>query len=251
MRKLHLLAAGLTLVAAALAQAATINVAVAANLQYTFDDLAKAYKAETGQDVVPSYGASGKFFAQIRNGAPFHVFLSADADYPKKLDADKQTLEPSKVYAYGALVLWTLKDLDLNQWEKLVREPGIERIAVANPETAPYGRAAVQALQHFKLADATRHKLVFGESIGQTNQFIATRAADLGFTAKSVVISNEMQGKGTWLEIPASAYEPIAQRAALLKYSNDHDTADAKRFYQFLFSPKAQDIFKQAGYKLP
>ncbi|WP_432721240.1 molybdate ABC transporter substrate-binding protein [Jeongeupia wiesaeckerbachi] len=251
MRMLRLLAVGLAFAATAPAWAAPINVAVAANLQYTFDDLAKAYKAETGLEVNPSYGASGKFFAQIRNGAPFHVFLSADADYPKKLDADQQTLEPSRVYAHGALVLWTLKDLDLKQWEKLVREPGIERIAIANPETAPYGRAAVQALTHYKLAEATHAKLVFGESIGQTNQFIATRAADLGFTAKSVVISNEMQGKGRWLEIPPTAYEPIAQRAALLKYSNDHDTADAKRFYQFLFSPKAQEIFKQAGYKLP
>ncbi|GHD57062.1 molybdate ABC transporter substrate-binding protein [Jeongeupia chitinilytica] len=251
MRSLRFLFAGLAFAALSPAWAAPINVAVAANLQYTFDDLARAYKAETGLDVNPSYGASGKFFAQIGNGAPFHVFLSADANYPQKLDAAGLTLEPSKVYAHGALVLWTLKDLDLKQWDKLVREPGIERIAVANPETAPYGRAAVQTLAHFKLTEATHSKLVFGESIGQTNQFISTRAADLGFTAKSVVLSTEMQGKGRWLELPAAAYEPIAQRAALLKYSADHDTADAKRFYQFLFSPKAQDIFKQAGYKLP
>lgn len=230
--------------------AETVNVAVAANLQYAFDDVAAAFKQDTGIDVKASYGASGKFATQIQNGAPFDVFLSADMDYPEKLQQAGFTLNAPKPYAYGTLVLWTAKgDLDLKNWQKLLASPTIGKVAVANPKTAPYGREAVRALAHYQIEQAVTPKLVYGESIGQTNQFIQTQAADIGFTAKSVVLAPEVKNVGKWVEVPKNAYQPIAQGAVLLKQAEK--TAAAKRFYDYLYSAKARTIFSKFGYQLP
>ena len=234
-----------------LSQAGPLNVAVAANVQYAFDDLATAFKQESGIELKPVYGSSGKFAAQIASGAPFHVFLSADMDYPEKLAKDGLTLGAPKPYALGSLVVWTMRDLPVDNWRTLVKDAAIAKVAVANPQLAPYGREAVKALDYYKLKDAVQPKLVFGESVSQTNQFISTGAVDLGFTAKSVVVSQELRSKGRWVEVPREAYEPIAQGAVLLKYAQDHDAADAKRFYDFLYAGKARAIFEKNGYRLP
>jgi molybdate transport system substrate-binding protein len=229
----------------------TVTVAVAANVQYVFEELKVEFKKETGHDLQPSINASGKFAAQISNGAPFDVFLSADMEFPEKLYKDGFAVTAPKPYAYGALVLWTLKDIDLAKWQAELAKPGVDKIAVANPKTAPYGREAMRALAYYKLDETLKSKLVFGESISQTNQYIHSRAADAGFTAKSVVLAAEMQGQGKWIEVPRAAYEPIAQGAVLLKHGKESNPKAAQQFYDFIYSAKARAIFERYGYLLP
>jgi len=226
-----------------------ITVAVAANMQYTMEALkAEFNKADKTQiDVV--LGASGKLTQQIMQGAPFDIFVSADTAFPKRLSDSNFTTQPPKVYAQGLLVLWSAKDdvqpkADL----KLLLNDNIQHIAIANPKTAPYGAAAEFILKKYNLYDKVASKLVTGESISQTSQYIATQAADIGFTAKSIVISDEMKGKGKWVELNRSDYPPIKQAAALLKYSQQNNADEAKKFYDFLFSSQAKTIYKSFGY---
>ena len=129
--------------------------------------------------------------------------------------------------------------------------PASRKIALANPELAPYGREAVNALKFYKLYDQLQKKLVLGESISQANQFITTGAADIGFTAKSVVLAPNMKDKGKWVEVDPQSYEPIAQGAVVLRYAEQDHSKEAHEFYDFLFSAPAQEIFKKYGYKLP
>ena len=205
-QRLHHLLICLLLAVFPPAFADTITVAVAANVQYAFDDLHAEFKKETGHDLKPIYNSSGKFTAQIMNGAPFDVFLSADTEFPEKLHRDGFTTAAPRIYAYGALVLWTMKDLDLNKWQSVLSSTAVEKIAIANPKTAPYGRETIRALHYLTLDEALKSKFVFGESISQTNQYIHSRAADVGFTAKSVVVSPEMKGQGKWIELPKGSY---------------------------------------------
>lgn len=231
--------------------AGTLTVAVAANVQYAFDDLAMAFKKSTGHDIKPVYNSSGKFAAQIMNGAPFDVFLSADMEYPEKLHKEGSAAAPPKVYAYGTLVLWTMTDLDLNKWQDTLASAAVKKIAIANPKTAPYGRETMRMLAHFKLDGVLQSKLVFGESISQTNQYIHSRSVDAGFTAKSVVLAPEMKGQGKWIELPADAYQPIAQGIVVLKHGTQHNPRLAQQFHDFILSPVARTILERHGYRLP
>ncbi|MGH8808826.1 MAG: molybdate ABC transporter substrate-binding protein [Noviherbaspirillum sp.] len=251
MNRLAPLFAALLLFLSQHALAETLTVAVAANVQYAFDDLQAEFKKETGHDLKPVYNSSGKFTAQIMNGAPFDVFLSADMEYPDKLHKEGFAVAAPKVYAYGALVLWTLKDLDLGKWQSALSGPAVEKIAVANPKTAPYGRETIKALAHFKLDQALQAKMVFGESISQTNQYIHSKAADAGFTAKSVVVSPEMKGQGKWIELPKESYQPIAQGIVVLKHGQQNNAKLAQQFHDFVLSPKARAILERYGYLLP
>ncbi|WP_019140025.1 molybdate ABC transporter substrate-binding protein [Noviherbaspirillum massiliense] len=231
--------------------AASLTVAVSANMQYVFRDLQDAFKKESGHELRPAYNSSGKFAAQILNGAPFDVFLSADMEFPEKLHQAGLATSPPKVYAYGTLVLWTMKDLDLRNWQGLLSSPAVGKIALPNPKTAPYGREAVKALDRLRLAEALRPKLVYAESIAQTNQYIHSGVADAGFTAKSVVLSPEMRGQGKWIELPRDSYQPIAQGAVILKHGEQMQADSARQFYEFLFSGTARAIFARYGYALP
>lgn len=243
--------ATLLLVLPASAIAGVLTVAVAANVQYAFDDLAAAFKKDTGHDVKPVYNSSGKFTAQIMNGAPFDVFLSADMEYPQKLYKEGFAVAPPKVYAYGTLVLWTLKDLDLSRWQSVLAGPTVSKIAVANPKTAPYGREAVRALVQFKLDTVLQSKLVFGESVSQTNQYIHSRTADAGFTAKSVVLAPEMRGQGKWVELPSDAYQPIAQGIVVLRHGKETNAQVAQQFHDYVLSAPSRAILERHGYRLP
>jgi molybdate transport system substrate-binding protein len=247
----RLLFLAILLAMASPAGADTLTVAVAANVQYAFDDIQAAFKRETGHDIKPVYNSSGKFTAQIMNGAPFDVFLSADMDYPEKLHKEGYAIAAPAIYAYGALVLWTLKDLDLNQWQATLAGPAVNRIAVANPKTAPYGRETMKALAFFKLDGALKDKLVFGESIAQTNQYIHSKAADAGFTAKSVVLSPEMKNEGKWIDLPKSSYQPIAQGVVVLKHGRQNHPEAARQFRDFVLSPASRAILERYGYLLP
>jgi molybdate transport system substrate-binding protein len=226
-----------------------ITVAVAANMQYTIQELIAEYNKTDKTKIDVVLGASGKLTQQIQNGAPFHIFISADKEFPQKLADIKLTLEAPKVYAQGMLVLWSVKpNLQPAKDLKLLLGSNIKNIAIANPKTAPYGTAAEAILKKYGLYDKVAAKLVTGESISQTSQFIATQNADIGFTAKSIVISKEMQGKGKWVELNTQHYPPIEQSAALLQHAKQNNEAAARKFYNFLYSAKAKAIYNKFGY---
>lgn len=232
-------------------RAETLTVAVAANVKYAFAELAQTYQRETGVDVEASYGASGSLAAQIRNGAPFDLFLSANMKYPQTLYDEKLAADAPRVYVYGVLVLWTMNPLDLKQGLPVLGGPAVSKIAVANPKLAPYGVEAIKALKHFKLYDQLAPKLVYGESISQVSQYILSGAADIGITAKSVVLAPSLQGKGRWVDVPADSYQPIAQGMVILKHGEAAHAKAVQRFVAFLASPAARAIFKKFGYRLP
>jgi molybdate transport system substrate-binding protein len=231
--------------------AADITVAAAANMQYPLQDLQAEFTKETGIGVKDVIGASGKLTAQAENGAPFDVFLSADMKYPARLYKDGFSVDAPKVYANGVLVLWTMKGIGLTGGINVLSTSVVQKIAMANPQVAPYGREAVNALKFYKLYGSLQKELVLGESISQTNQFITTGAADIGFTAESVVLSPNMKGKGQWVAVDPKSYKPIAQGVVVLKYGKANHAQEADAFYHFLFSPAARAILKNYGYNLP
>lgn len=226
-----------------------ITVAVAANMQYTMQELIAEFNKTDKTKIDVVLGASGKLTQQIQNGAPFDIFISADKEFPQKLANNKLTLEAPKVYAQGLLVLWSVKqNIQPANDLKLLLGSNIKNIAIANTKTAPYGSAAEAILKKYGLYDKVSSKLVTGESISQTSQFIATQNADIGFTAKSIVISKEMQGKGKWVELNSQHYPPIEQSAALLQHAKQNNEAAARKFYNFLYSAKAKAIYNKFGY---
>lgn len=231
--------------------AETLTVAVAPNVKFAFDDLQAEFKKESGIDIKPVFAASGALTAQIVNGAPFDVFVSADMGFPEEVFKSGFATAPPRLYASGILVLWTAKDFDLSNWKSLLADKRVEKIAVPNPKTAPYGREAMKLLTSLKLDETLKSKLVFAESISQSATYVQTRVVDVGFNAKSVAASKGMQGKGKWVEIREAPVEPIAQGAVILKHGQENAPAAAKKFFDFLFSPKARAIFAAHGYLLP
>lgn len=231
--------------------AEALTVAVASNVKYAFDDLALAFTQESGIQIKPVFSSSGKLTAQIKSGAPYDVFLSADMDYPAILFKDGQATSPPKVYANGALVLWTAKDVDLSKGVAGLADSSFKKIAIASPKLAPYGREAIKALDFYKVRAVVEPKLVYGESISQVNQYIDTKSVEVGFTAKSVVLSPELQGKGKWVEVPNESYAPIAQGLVILRHGSENNGEAARKFYGFMFSSIAQAILTKYGYKLP
>lgn len=244
-------AAVLLLLSGALANAAPLTVAVAANVKYAFDELAAEFKKDSGLEVLGVFGSTGKITAQVKGGAPFDVLVAADTKYPEALYKDGFAVSKPRVYAYGVLVLWTTKDLDLSKGLPLLADAQVQKIAIANPQVAPYGKAAMQALGYAKLDKVVKPKLVYGESITQTTQFVDSGAADIGFIAKSVVQAPGKAGKGKWVEAPKGSYEPIAQAVVVLKHGEETQSEGARRFVDFLFTPKARAIFEKYGYVLP
>ena len=219
-------------------------IAAAANLQFAMGEIVQSFEEKTGQVCDLVIGASGQLTTQLMEGAPYDVFLSADVKYPKTLYEAGLTIQAPSTYAYGQLVMWSLESIpgSIRQLDPYQ----IRHIAIANPLNAPYGAAAVEALKYFDVYEALEEKLVFGENISQTNHFILSRAATLGFTAKSVVLSPRMKTEGTWIDVDSAGYRPIAQGAVVMKNSKKLDLAE--QFFQFLFSEQAQEIFHQYGY---
>ncbi len=229
-------------------QAPKLVIATAANMQFAMEELVAVFSAKTQLSCETVVGSSGKLTAQIQAGAPFDVFVSADLRYPERLHQAGLTTGPTQVYAYGQLVLWSLAADVVPQLDELT-SPETKHIAVANPQTAPYGQAAQEVLQKTGLLDNVQQKLVFGESIAQTNQFIISGAAESGFTALSVVQSDAMQGQGKWQIISPALYQPIAQGVVIL--SSDKPKAAAEAFVRFLLSPEAKVILDKFGYLPP
>jgi molybdate transport system substrate-binding protein len=229
----------------------SLTVAVAANMSYAFDELKAEFSRQTGIEIQPVISSSGKISTQVQHGAPFDVFLSADTQYPETLHRQGLTASEPRIYAYGVLVLWTNSSADVSGGLAVLIDSSIHKVAIANPEVAPYGREAVRAMTRAGVYDAVVPKLVFGESIAQATHFIETGAADIGFTARSVVDAPAMRGKGRWVEVPADSYEPIAQAAVVLQHGKEHNADAAQRFFDFLFSEPARQILARFGYRLP
>ncbi|HEX3730465.1 MAG TPA: molybdate ABC transporter substrate-binding protein [Opitutaceae bacterium] len=240
------------LAASAAFGAERVSVAAAANLTYVLDSLDAAFvRAHPELEIAPTLGSSGNLLAQISNGAPFDVFLSADMDFPRKLIAAGGADAPSlRVFAIGKLALWTTQGgVDVSSVESAVRSGQVRKLAIANPKTAPYGRAAMEALAKLGLTDAAQPKIVTGENITQTAQFVSTGNADAGFVALSLLLAPQLKGQGRWIEVPASLYSPIEQGAVLTRRGADR--AAARLYLDFLAGPEARAIFEKFGYALP
>ncbi|MEN7551731.1 molybdate ABC transporter substrate-binding protein [Rapidithrix thailandica] len=230
-------------------EAHPIVIATAANMQFAMQELTGQFTKSTGIDCEVVISSSGKLTAQIKEGAPYDVFVSANRKYPDELYKSGLAREPTKIYAYGKLVLWSMFKEITPSVESLSSEM-IEHIALANPKTAPYGVAAIEVLKHYQLSDKLEGKLVYGESIAQTNQFIISKSAELGFTAMSVVLSPDMQGKGHWVALEEGIYTPIEQGVVVIQREKAVDTAQAQKFYEFLFSKEARQILESFGYSV-
>jgi len=252
MRLFHsLLLAGILAVSMPLQAAEPFTVAIAANLKYVFDDLAAEFKKQTGIEAQSVLNASGKIATQVRQGAPFDVFMSADMEFPEGLYKEGFAVTAPKPYAYGLLVLWSQTGADLSKGVVGLADPAVAKVAIANPKVAPFGKQSLKAMEFYKVKAAIEPKLVYGESITQVSQYVDSKAVDVGFSAKSIVIAPETAGKGKWVPVPEESYEPIAQGIVILKHGIDSNADAARKFYGFVQSEKARTIFAQYGYKLP
>jgi molybdate transport system substrate-binding protein len=232
-----------------LSHAEEVTVAVAANFSAPFKEIISQFEKNTTHTVKASYGASGGFYTQISNGAPFQVFLSADSDRPEKLIADQAAVKGSDfVYAKGKLALWSAQANAVDGAGKVLTSTQVNHIAIANPATAPYGAAAIESLKKLGLYDQLKGKLVTADNIGQAYQFAVSGNAELGFVALSQIYSNGKISSGSAWIVPSQYYSPINQKAVLLNLGAESKAA--KDFLQFLKSKAAKDIIYKYGYEL-
>jgi len=230
-----------------------LTVAAAADLSSALQELAAIYERTNGVNIKLSFAASGALTQQIQNGAPFDIFFSADMDYPRQLitsgDADKDSLQE---YAVGKLVLWVPADspLDIGQrGMNVLLDPSVQKIAIANPQHAPYGRAAVAALRQVGLYDRVSARLVIGENVSQAAQFVESGNAQAGFLAMAHAVAPGMQRKGNFWEVPASDYPPLIQGAVVMSHSRHRQEAAA--FLKFCATREAAEIFSKYGFSTP
>ncbi len=240
------------LLACRLAAAQSLTVAAASDLQAALPAIVSQFEKDTGARVRVTFGSSGNFFSQIQNGAPFDVFLSADIDYPRRLDASGEA-ERGTLYRYatGRLVLWTRRDsgIDVHRGPAALADARVRRIALANPEHAPYGRAAVAALRHEGLYERVRGKFVLGENISQAAQFAESGSADVGLLALSLARSPALEGVGTYIDIPESWHPPIEQGTVVLAGSRQKFLA--RQFIDYLKRPESLRTLQSFGFAVP
>jgi len=229
-------------------QAQTVMVAVAANFTEPMQEIAAAFDKETGNNTVLSFASSGKFFAQIKNGAPFDVFLSADAAKPLALEEAGLSVKDTRfTYAKGVLILWSPKaDFVDSQGPEVLKTDQFKHLSLANPKLAPYGTAAIETLNNLGVYEDVAKKIVMGENIAQAYQFVATHNAQLGFVALSQVMKQGKLSSGSGWIVPKDLYSPIRQDAVLLKKAEDNDAA--KALLDYLKSDKALAIIESYGY---
>ncbi|MGO4998704.1 molybdate ABC transporter substrate-binding protein [Oceanisphaera sp. W20_SRM_FM3] len=237
------------------ASADEIRVAVAANFTDVIKQLGEEFGKQSGHKVSVSSGATGKLYAQIKNGAPYDVFLAADEETPTLLDTEGVAIADSRfTYALGSLVLWSANEalFDEGQFDKaqidseqnVLKSQDFSHISIANPKTAPYGRAAQQTLEKLGFWDELQPKMVRGENIGQAYQYVYSENAQLGFVAKSQVFKDGAFAGGSYWEVPADMYDPIVQQAVLLK-----DNEPARALLEYLRSPEAEAVITSYGYR--
>lgn len=227
-----------------------LRIAAASDLKYALAEIAEAFRAEHPQDSIDViYGSSGKFHTQIRNGAPFDLYLSADIAYPRDLHERGLTATEPRLYAIGRIVLWSRKtelaDIPLDE---LAAHDAVRKFAIANPEHAPYGRRAREALEHTRSWKALEPRLVVGENIVQAAQFVDSGAADAGLVALSLVKSPALEDKGAWRLIPAEWHTPLEQAHVITRRGADKPLARA--FADYLESPAAREVMARYGFAL-
>jgi len=230
-----------------------ITVAAAADLNYALKDLAARFEKKSGDKITLSFGSSGNLFSQIQSGAPYDLFFAADEQYPQKLAAaglmDSGSL---RTYAIGHLVLWVPSSVGLDPRQRkmdILLQPSVLRIAIANPQHAPYGRAAMAALEHFGLKDKVGGKLVFGENISQAAQFVQSGNAQAGLIALSLAMSPAMKGAGTYWELPADSYPELRQAVGIVSASKQKQAAQT--FLDYVTSPEGATLLQQYGFAVP
>jgi len=237
---------------AGLCAAQEVTVAAAADLQFAMQEVGTLFQRESGKTVKLIYGSSGNFAQQLQNGAPFDMFFSANLDYPRQLEAAGLT-EPGTFYQYaiGKIVVWVPNDskLDLSSGLKALLNPSIKKIAIANPQHAPYGKAAVAAMQKENIYDQVKDKFVLGENISQTASFVASGSADVGIIALSLALSPNMKDKGRYAEVVAGDYPAIEQACVIMRSSKNKDIA--QQFLKFIQSPPIRELFKKYGFAIP
>jgi molybdate transport system substrate-binding protein len=232
---------------------AVLTIAAAADLRFALDDLVKDFEGQyPAAKINVTYGSSGNFFAQFQNGAPFDLFFSADIEYPRKLAERGLAADDVFLYAIGCIVVWVPKDSPVAVDKlgiKALLEPSIRKIAVANPEHAPYGRAAVAALKALNVYDQVASRLVYGENIAQTAQFVQSGAADVGILALSLAVAPQMRDAGRFWQVPLDAYPRMEQGGIILKSSKN--LATARAFRDFVLGDHGSEVLKQYGFYLP
>ena len=234
-------------------RAAEITVAAAADLNFVFKEIVAEFEKKTGNRVKLSLGSSGNFYAQLSNGAPFDLFFSADIGYPKKLE-EAGLAEPGTLYMYavGRIVTWVPKGSPIDVGTlgiKALQHPSVKKIAIANQKHAPYGRAAVAAMEHYKVYDAVKDKLVLGENISQAAQFVQTGGADIGIIALSLAVAPILKESGAYWEVPADSYPRLEQGAVVLKAAKDQKAARA--FLDYVRGPEGNGVFARYGFLIP
>ena len=243
-----LLALGLIFASGAIAD--EVKVAVAANFTAPMQAIAPAFEKATGHRLVASFGATGQFYAQIQNGAPFDVFLSADDSTPAKLEQEGDSVPGSRfTYAIGSLVLWSANPSYLDGSDAALKAGQFKHLSIANPKAAPYGLAATQVLAKLGLSEAVKGKLVEGQNIAQAHQFVSTGNAELGFVALSQVYQDGKLSSGSAWIVPEAMYDPIRQDALILKPGANNPAATA--LVEYLKGPEAAKVIESFGYKLP
>lgn len=223
-------------------------IATAANVQFAMEALEKAFEEESNILIETIVSSSGKLTAQIRQGAPYDVFISANRKYPEYLLKEGYARSPIQIYAQGKLVLWSnIPDLIFSDLS-ILNKPLIRKIAVANPRNAPYGIAAMEILRSLPFFEDIENKLVFGESIAQSNQYILSGVCELGFTAQSVVKAPQVETVGRWIEIDTSLHQAIEQAMVITNHGKENCPSAAQQFFEFMQSEKAQSILEKYGY---
>ena len=230
----------------------TLTIAAASDLQTALPQIVDGFERTSGAKATVTFGSSGNFFAQIQNGAPFDVFLSADADYPRRL-AEAREMDEGSLYEYaaGGLVLWTRNDSKINiaQGLTVVRGAQVRRIAIANPAVAPYGRAAVSALRSAGLIDAVEKKLVYAETVALAAQLVQSGNADVALIGHAVALGAALRATGHFVDVPASMHPRIAQVAGIVSASRNKENARA--FIDYLKSPAATAVLQSFGFSVP
>lgn len=226
-----------------------LTIATSANMQYAIHELVLAFTEETGVKCRVVVSSSGKLTAQIVAGAPYDVFVSADMKYPVSLFNKGLTIAEPQIYAEGKLVLWSVHD-EIDPSIDVLTNHKIKHIALANPKTAPYGSAAMEVMDYYKITDSVKSKLAYGESVSQTSRFITSGTAQIGLTAKSVVLSPQVNGQGKWIDINSNTHKPIQQGVVLLNNRKEY-LEHAKKFQEFLLSRNAKEILDKFGYNVP
>ena len=223
--------------------------AVAANFTAPIQAIAKDFEKDTGHKVIAAYGATGQFYTQIKNGAPFEVFLAADDSTPEKLEKEGDIVPGSRfTYAIGTLALWSAKDGYINGTDEVLKQNQFKHLSIANPKAAPYGLAATQVLAKLGLTDAVKGKIVEGQNITQAYQFVSTGNAELGFVALSQIYKDGKVSEGSAWLVPEALHDPIKQDAVILKKGENNPAA--KALAEYLKGPKAAAIIKSYGYQL-